>query len=77
MIQPIYGAQFWDCDSRGKEKLGFWETDNRKDDVSLEVWEIPGGAQDQSSMEKAEPKDEQFQVLMRTFESLDPSQLNP
>lgn len=53
------------------------EIANRKDDVSLEVRGIPGGAQDQSSMEKAQLRDEQFQVLMRTFESLDPARPNP
>lgn len=49
------------------------EIANRKDDVSLEIWGIPGGAQDQPSTEKAEARNEQFQVLMRTFESLNPA----
>ena len=31
----------------------------------------------ESSMEKEEPRDEQFQVLMRTSESLDPARPNP
>lgn len=53
------------------------EIANSKDYVSLEVRGIPGGAQDQSSMEKAELRDEQFQVLMKIFESLDPARPNP
>lgn len=48
------------------------ETANREDDVSLEVLGAHVEPEPESSMKKVEPRDEKFQVLMRTSEPLHP-----